>query len=198
MGGMAALAISPATGPLFQSASWPVALACMLVLAGCTSGKPGTTNRTYTIHAETRSGFAQSVRSRAPRGGRAFGLVEITFHPDYKLVAGKSGCRADVESVELELVITLPKWRHGKPVPGSIGPHWNRFERTVRQHEMTHVRIARDYAARMRAAIAALRAASCKELADRIRTRIQSIKIQHLRAQQAFDRREQKRLKVLL
>lgn len=169
-----------------------------MLLTGCTSGKPGTTNRSYSIHAETRAGFAQSVRSRAPRGGRAFGLVEITFHPDYRLVGGESGCRADVRAVELELVITLPKWRDGKPVPGSIGPHWRRFERTVHQHEMTHVRIARDYAARMRGAIAALRSPGCRELADRIGTRIKAIKIQHLRAQQQFDRREQRRLKFLL
>ncbi len=191
---MTALATSPVAGP----ALWPLVLACLLLLNGCTSGKPGTTNRSYSIHAETRSAFAQSVRSRAPRGGRAFGLVEITFHPDYKLVAGSSGCRAEVQGVELELVITLPKWRDGKPVPGSIGPHWKRFERTVRQHEMTHVRIARDYAARMRGAIAALRSASCTELTARIKTRIKSIKIQHLRAQELFDRREQKRLKFLL
>lgn len=174
-------------------------LGCVLLLpAGCTSGKPGTTNRSYSLYAETRSGFARSVHSRAPRGGRAFGLVEITFHPDYKLVAGNSGCRADVRAVELELVITLPKWRDGKPLPVSIDPHWKRFERTVRQHEMTHVRIARDYAARMRGAIAALRSASCKELADRIKTRITSIKARHLRTQQQFDHREQRRLKVLL
>ncbi|MCC0033880.1 MAG: DUF922 domain-containing protein [Rhodobiaceae bacterium] len=195
---MTALATSPAGRPAFPAALWPLALACLLLLTGCTSGKPGTTNRSYSIHVETRAGFAQSVRSRAPRGGRAFGLVEITFHPDYRLVGGDSGCRADVRAVELELVITLPKWRDGKPVPGPIGPHWKRFERTVRQHEMTHVRIARDYAARMRGAIAALHSASCKELAERIRTRIKSIKIQHLRAQQLFDRREQRRLKFLL
>jgi predicted secreted Zn-dependent protease len=198
MRGMTALATSPAGGPACPAAVWPLVLACLLILTGCTSGKPGTTNRSYSIHAETRTGFAQSVRSRAPRGGRAFGLVEITFHPDYKLVAGSSGCRADVRSVELELVITLPKWRDGKPVPGSVGPHWKRFERTVRQHEMTHVRIAKDYAARMRGAIAALRSATCKELAGRIKTRIKSIKVQHLRAQERFDRREQRRLKALL
>lgn len=195
---MTALATVPAAGAALPAASWPLVLACLLLLNGCTSGKPGTTNRSYSIHAETRHGFAQSVRSRAPRGGRAFGLVEITFHPDYKLVAGNSGCRADVRAVELELVITLPKWRDGKPVPGSIGSHWKRFERTIRQHEMTHVRIARDYAARMRGAIAALRAGSCRELGDRIRTRIKTIKIQHLRAQHLFDRREQRRLKSLL
>ena len=195
---MTALATSPAGGSAFLAPLWPLLLACLLLLTGCTSGKPGTTNRSYSIHAETRSAFAQSVRSRAPRGGRAFGLVEITFHPDYRLVSGENGCRADVKTVELELVITLPKWRDGKPVPGSIGSHWKRFERTVRQHEMTHVRIARDYAARMRGAIAALPSDTCTELSNRIRTRIQSIKVQHLRAQHLFDRREQRRLKFLL
>lgn len=195
---MTALATPPAAGPAFPAALWPVVIACLLLLTGCTSGQPGTTHRSYSIHAETRTGFAQSVRSRAPRGGRAFGLVEITFHPDYKLIPDDSGCRADVRAVELELVITLPKWRDGKPVPGSIGPHWMRFERTIRDHEMTHVRIAREYAARMQRAIGALRSATCRELADRIKTRIQTIKIQHLRAQQLFDRREQRRLKALL
>lgn len=195
---MTTFTFPPEASPAFPATLLPLILACVLPLTGCTSGKPGTINRSYIIHAETRSGFVQSVRSRAPRGGRAFGLVEITFHPDYKLVTASSGCRAEVQSVELELVITLPKWRDGKKVPGSIGPHWRRFERTIRQHEMTHVRIARDYAAKMRRAIAASRAASCSELAGRIKTRIKSIKVEHLRAQKQFDRREQKRLKNLL
>ena len=57
--------------------AWLAAL--LAALAGCTSGKPGTINRHYLVHAETRSGFAVSVRSHAPRGGRAFGLVEMAI-----------------------------------------------------------------------------------------------------------------------
>ncbi|MEM5473370.1 DUF922 domain-containing protein [Hoeflea sp. AS60] len=177
-----------------------VLLFCLsLVIAGCTTGRPGTTNRSYTLYAETRVGFAQSVHSRAPRGGRAFGLVEITFHPDYKLVAGDKGCRATARDVGLELVIVLPKWRDGKPVSVSIKNHWARFERTIRNHEMTHIRIARDYAAKMRSSIAALTSStSCNELAGRIRNSVIQIKAQHLRAQKRFDAREQTRLNRLL
>lgn len=178
----------------------PVLLAALaLFIAGCTTGKPGTTNRSYTLYAATGTEFAHSVRSRAPRGGRAFGLVEITFHPDYTLVPTDTGCRAKVRDVGLELVIILPKWRDGKPVSGSVRQRWTRFERTIRDHEMTHVRIAKDYAAKMRTSIAALHSRdSCRDLAGRIRNRITDIKAQHLRAQKRFDQREQPRLKALL
>lgn len=208
---MAAMMIAPAGRPV-PHATWkthdghqpvfirPAFLVCLLLLmSGCTAGKPGTTNRTYTLYAETRAGFAQSVRSKAPRGGRAFGLVEITFHPDYTLVYADKGCRATVRDVGLELVIVLPKWRDGKTVSGSIRQHWARFDRTIRTHEMTHIRIAKDYAAKMRNSIAALRSKeSCNDLAGRIRKRIVQIKAQHLHAQQRFDAREQNRLKMLL
>ena len=177
--------------------AWLAAL--LAALAGCTSGKPGTINRHYLVHAETRSGFAVSVRSHAPRGGRAFGLVEITFHPDYKLVAGDGSCTTTVNDVGLELVITLPKWRDGKPLPGSIRGHWGRFERTIRLHEMTHVRIARTYAAKMRRAIAGMKSdKGCNDLRSRIRKRIEQLKAEHLRAHRHFDKREQRRLKRLL
>jgi len=168
-------------------------------LTACTAGKPGTTHRPYSIYADTALGFARSVRSNAPHGGRAFGLVEITFHPDYRLVAGKRGCRTDVKDVELELVVVLPKWRDGKPVPGSVRSRWARFDRTVSAHENTHIRIARDYAARMRRTIATLRSAkSCADLAGLVRSRIARIKMEHLRAHAQFDAGEKKRLKSLL
>ena len=178
-----------------------LALVCLglVFLTACTTGKPGTVHRPYSVYADTVLGFARSVHANAPRGGRAFGLVEITFHPDYKLVPGERGCSADVKDVGLELVIVLPKWRDGKPVPGSVKRHWDRFGRTVHAHEMTHIRIARDYAARMRKSIAAMRSSkSCSDLAGRIRTRIAEIKARHLRAHAAFDASEKKRLKTLL
>ncbi|WP_417417514.1 DUF922 domain-containing protein [Hoeflea sp.] len=197
---MAAIAASPCGRPDCQAIARLGLLGCLLLLAaGCTSGKPGTTNRSYSLYAETRSGFARSVHSRAPRNGRAFGLVEITFHPDYRLAGANSGCRAKVRDVGLELVITLPKWRDGKPVSSSIRHRWARFERTVRQHEMRHVRIAKAYAARMRKSIAALQSGTgCNDLARRIKQRITRIKAQHLRAQKRFDARDNRRLKPLL
>lgn len=174
-------------------------LALALTLAGCTTGKPGTTKRSYFVYAETKAGFARSVRTNAPRGGRAYGLVEITFHPDYSLAKDDKGCRATVGSVGLELVISLPKWRDGKPVPGTLKRQWGRFEQTVRRHEMAHVRIARTYAARMHKSIAALRSTTgCNQLAGLIKKRISQIKAQHLRAHERFDSSEKMRLKRLL
>ncbi|WP_339757596.1 DUF922 domain-containing protein [uncultured Hoeflea sp.] len=176
---------------------WPLCLA--VIMAGCTTGKPGRTDRYYSVYGETISGFAVSVRARAPRSGRAYGLVEITFHPDYTLEAEDKECRVKVRDVGLELVVTLPKWRDAKAVSGPVRHHWRRFERTIRQHEMTHIRIAETYAVKMHKAIAAQRAGrSCNDLARRIKRRINQIKIQHLRAHRRFDLREQKRLKRLL
>ncbi|AKI01147.1 putative secreted Zn-dependent protease [Hoeflea sp. IMCC20628] len=175
-------------------------LCCLfLLLAGCTTGKPGTTNRPYTVYAENPAGFSRSVRARGPRGGRAFGLVEITFHPDYDLVPETKGCTTKTRSVGLELVIVLPKWREGKPVPQSVKRRWMRFRRTVTAHEDSHIRIAKNYAEKMRRSIASLRSGkSCGDLSNRIRTRITELKRQHISAHQRFDNREKMRLKTLL
>ncbi|WP_179759033.1 DUF922 domain-containing protein [Hoeflea halophila] len=168
-------------------------------LSACTTGKPGTTYRHYMVYAETTQGFARSVRANAPRGGRAFGLVEITFHPDYTLKPDGKACAATVKSVGLELVIVLPKWREGKPVPAQVKRTWARFDRTITAHENAHVRIARAYAARMKKSISGMRSASgCGDLKRRIKDRISKLKTQHLRAHDRFDARERKRLKALL
>ncbi len=176
------------------------ALWCViLLLAGCTTGKPGTTNRPYTVYAENPASFSRSVRANGPRGGRAFGLVEITFHPDYDLVPEKIGCTTKTRSVGLELVIVLPKWRDGKPVPGSVKRRWTRFHQVITAHEKHHIRIAKNYAEKMRRSIASLRSGkSCGDLSQRIRTRIAQLKRQHISAHQRFDNREKKRLKTLL
>lgn len=174
-----------------------LSFSCLLLLIeGCATGKPGTTYRNYSVYAETRTGFTRSVRATAPRGGRALSLVEITFHPDYKLAAKDNGCRATVKGVGLELVIVLPKWRDGKAVSGKVRRRWIRFERTVRNHEMAHVQIANTYAAKMRRAISALSfATGCTDPAGRIRTRIDQIKSRQLQAQKRFDARKEFDLK---
>lgn len=187
--------------PGCQAAKNGTAALCglVLLLAGCTTGKPGTTNRTYTVYADTVAGFTRSVRANAPRSGRAFGLVEITFHPDYQLVEDGKNCRAKVKSVGLELVIVLPQWRKTKSVPKQVKRKWMRFERTVSAHEKSHVRIAKNYAARMGRSIAAARSSKgCNDLSMQIKSRISQIKKQHLAAHQRFDNREKKRLKTLL
>lgn len=176
-----------------------MALGLALTAAGCTSGKPGTTHRNYFVHGADAQAFARSVRSNAPRAGRAFGLVEITFHPDFTLVPKDRGCHARVRDVGLELVITLPKWRSGKSVPTGVKRRWTRFRQTITRHEDTHVRIARSYAKRMARAIAATRSnKDCRDLSRKIKTRIAKIKVDHLKAHARFDRRERKRLKTLL
>lgn len=169
------------------------------MLGGCTAGQPGTTYRNYFVHGEDARAFTRSVRSNAPRGGRAFGLVEITFHPDFTLKPTKRGCRAEVRAVELELVITLPKWRAGKPVPAGVKRRWTRFRGTITRHEERHVAIARAYAARMAKSITSSRSSeNCRDLARKIKTRIARIKVDHLKAHARFDRRERRRLKSLL
>ncbi|MDF1607214.1 DUF922 domain-containing protein [Hoeflea sp. YIM 152468] len=187
--------------PGCRAGKFPATAICCLVVAlsGCTTGKPGTTHRPYSVYADTTVGFARSVRSNAPRGGRAYGLVEITFHPDYKLVPGERGCSTQVKDVGLELVVILPQWRDGKPVPGPVKPRWRRFYQTVNAHEDSHIRIARDYALRMRQALARMRSkTSCSDLQGQINKRVVQIKAQHLRAHGRFDARDMKRLKSLI
>lgn len=174
-------------------------IAAMMALPACTTGKPGTLTVHYDVHGDDNASFEQSVHAGGPRSGRAFGLVEITFHPQYKLTPGAKGCSISEAKVELGLRITLPRWKKGRPVPKSLQRRWAGFERAVRNHEMAHVRIARDYARRMQRHIAAMSSdRGCTDLAGKVRKRIEADKAEHLRAHDRFDAKTQKRINKLL
>lgn len=176
------------------------AVSCLTLAlaAACTTGKPGTTFRSYKVAGETHATLVTSVHAAAPRSGRAYGLTEITFHPVYTLAETETGCVARGVAVGTEIVVTLPEWRVGRP-PVAVSARWSRFERTIRAHEMTHVAIAKAHGRRLEAAIATMRSAEgCGDLRRRVALRIAEAKKRHLAAHAAFDEREQRRINALL
>ena len=176
-------------------------LACVvtaLFVSACTTGKPGTSFRSYKVAGESHATFVRSVHAAAPRSGRAYGLTEITFHPVYTVAETKGGCAVTKADVGMEIVVILPEWRKGAPPP-AVRARWSRFERTIRAHEMTHVAIAKAYGQRLERSLAAMRSAEgCGDLRRRISAEITRTKRAHLAAHASYDVRDRRRINALL
>ncbi len=168
-------------------------------LSSCTSGRPGTQYHYYSVYSDNELGLTRSVRRSAPRAGRAYGLTAITFLPSYELVESGGRCRAKEVHVELALMITLPKWRAGKPVSTRVTRRFGRFERYVKQHEMHHVGIAKSYARQAERKISSMASSrGCNALRGEMAAYMTRMKRQHLQQHKLYDMREVKRLKALL
>lgn len=176
-------------------------LACAavtLLVSACTSGKPGTSFRSYKVAGESHATLVRSVHAAAPRSGRAYGLTEITFHPVYTVTETRGGCAVTKADVGMEIVVILPEWRDGAPPP-AVRARWSRFERTIRAHEMTHVAIAKAYGQRLERSLAGLRSTDgCGDLRRRIAAEIARTKRAHLAAHAAYDQRDRRRINALL
>ncbi len=169
------------------------------VLSSCTTGRPGTQYHYYSVYSDDEVGLTRSVRRSAPKAGRAYGLTAITFLPSYKLAESNGRCRAKDVHVELALVITLPRWRAGKPVSARVTRRFGRFERYVKQHEMHHVGIAKNYARQAERKISSMTSSNgCNDLRGAITTYMTRMKRQHLQRHKVYDMREVRRLKTLL
>lgn len=170
----------------------------LLLAASCTTGKPGTSFRSYKVAGENHETFVRSVHAAAPRSGRAYGLTEITFHPSYTVAETRGGCAVTKADVGMEIVVILPEWRKGAPPP-AVRARWSRFERTIRGHEMTHVAIAKAYGQRLERMLATMRSTDgCADLRRRISAEIARTKRAHLAAHAAYDVRDRRRINALL
>ncbi|MCR9136779.1 MAG: DUF922 domain-containing Zn-dependent protease [Alphaproteobacteria bacterium] len=171
----------------------------VIFLAGCAVTGTQIDKRSYTVHGETRADLKRDIRRRGPKGGSAYGLAVISFYPVYKLAESKGVCRVTSAEIGLHVVLTVPKWRGSKPANGKVSGAWRRFSSYVRYHEGVHEKIARDYARRMKSSLKKMASSrGCAELRRRVDARIKSLKRRHLRAQQAFDKREKNRIKHLI
>ncbi|MEX0954211.1 MAG: DUF922 domain-containing protein [Rhizobiaceae bacterium] len=153
----------------------------------------------YPVSGRSHAEIVNSVRRYAPRAGRAYGIGFIDFHPDYDMASKNGECRVTRAETGLAIQLKLPEWKGPKDAPRSavrLGLH---FEKSIRSHELQHVKIAESYARRISRDLLRLKPEKdCWVLRREAYDLIKRIKREHIGSQKAFDRRTFKQIKRLL
>lgn len=68
----------------------------------------------------------------------------VRWHYDLTPVA--RGCRATRPQVDLEIAITLPRWRRPASAPEDLVERWERYLERLREHEDGHAAVAQEAA----------------------------------------------------
>lgn len=153
----------------------------------------------YPVSGKNHAEILRSVRRFAPRAGRAYGIGFIDFYPDYDFSAKSGACRVTRADTGLSIQLKLPEWKGPNDAPRAAVRLGRHFERSIRQHELQHVKIAESYARRMSRELLKLKPEeSCWGLRRKAGDLIKRVKQHHINAQKAFDRRTFKQIKRLL
>jgi predicted secreted Zn-dependent protease len=153
----------------------------------------------YPVSGRSHAEIVSSVRRYAPRAGRAYGIGFIDFHPDYDMAAKNGECRVTRAETGLAIQLKLPEWKGPKDAPRSAARLGRHFEKSIRSHELQHVKIAERYARRISRDLLGLKPEKdCWALRRAAYDLIKRIKREHIGSQKAFDRRTFKQIKRLL
>jgi predicted secreted Zn-dependent protease len=153
----------------------------------------------YPVSGKSHTEIVRSVRRFAPKRGFAYGMGFIDFHPDYDMSSKNGECRVTRADTGLRILLKLPEWKGPDDAPRSAVRLGRHFERSIKSHEMQHVRIAERYAGQMSRELKRLKPAkNCWSLRRDAHELIKRIKKQHIAAQNAFDRRTLKQIRRLL
>jgi predicted secreted Zn-dependent protease len=153
----------------------------------------------YDVGGSDIDGLKNSIRLGGPMDGRAFGLTNAVIEPRFAYVSDGVTCRTARVSVNLDITMILPQWREAMPIPASMSGQWETLEDTVREHEMTHVKIAQEFAARIEHVISTASSTDgCEDLSASLIKRVRGLQAAHRFAQKAFDMDERSRLRSLL
>jgi predicted secreted Zn-dependent protease len=186
-------------GPNLQ----PPAGAAYVALKTVTAKVPGATVRYFDVVGDTSAELAESVG----RGGaKACGMIQYEwFRGDARpsactltrvsdtrqsirlsTSASSGSCRIRDAHVTTSYVVYIPRWSDPSRVPKPLLDWWRRIIVFIADHEAGHVRIGRDYIARLNQRLAGK---PCADMSSIIR----SWASQHAAAQEAYDRSEYSR-----
>lgn len=186
--------------------SWKISAtaAAAAVAASCLAGGSAQAEVTqvinhYDVGGNDIEGLKNSIRLGGPLGGRAFGLTNVVIEPHFAYMSDGVTCETANVTVNLDVNMTLPQWDDALPIPASMSGQWHTLEGTVREHELQHVKIAEEFAARIKSVIE--RASSsdgCETLQATLTKKVKGLQMAHRFAQMAFDMDERARLRALL
>nr|WP_255561774.1 DUF922 domain-containing protein [Pseudohoeflea sp. DP4N28-3] len=152
----------------------------------------------YQVAGNTLAALKDSIRAAAPLGGRAFGLTRVTIEPRFSYGDNGAECRPINVVVDLKTTVTLPQWQASQPIPAALDGRWKRLEATVREHEMLHVEVAEEYAARLRHMLGAITDVDCATLEPIVVAKVKRLQAAHRFAQKIVDMEDRERLQALL
>jgi len=129
-------------------------------------------------------------------GGAKIGVAEIKFTYDLDYVENDGRCSVKKPQITVDVILHLPRWANYNSVNDIAKQSWNGFFAGIKKHELMHSEIAKDYGTRMYKKIASISSRSnCSSLEAVVTRNYNRLLIKHERAQNKFDRREQKRLR---
>jgi predicted secreted Zn-dependent protease len=170
------------------------------MFAGCTTTSSRITTTYYIISGSTGEDLDREIATKGPLKGHALASAAIKFVPvriDYDESGGT--CRFRDAKFRIDANITLPRWREqGFSRNRELRNAWLFLAEYARVHEENHIRIAEEYAAKIAKDLMALPPKKdCDSLDKAAEKILRKNKRDHDRAQNAFDKSEDKKLSEL-
>lgn len=176
-------------------------LALSLVLTACVSTATQVSTSYYDVRGTTAEDIDRDIRAKGPLKGHALALAAIQFEPVSILQRETDkGCHFEAAKFRVKAAITLPRWTDRLKSPDrDLRRAWQGLSDYARWHEDMHVRIAERFASQLSRDIEAIEPQkTCDRLDRTAKTIVDRNARSHDKAQNAFDRAEQKRLQQLI
>lgn len=145
---------------------------------------------TYPVSGTTQDALLASLRRHGPKshGHDFFGLTETQMAYRYWKEMGEDGCRLEQIRVDLNVVITLPRWDAPRQAPYDLRRDWTRFDQSLRRHEDGHREIAEWGAKEIYHALRNLRTPTCETIDAAAQRTAQALREIGERRQATYDR----------
>lgn len=122
----------------------------------------------YDIDGSSTGALRDQIRRLGPKdGGQSRDALTVwNLEWKYRETPSGDGCAIRDIQVTLDVAITLPRWAAPRGAAPEVVAAWRKYLEHVRLHEAGHRTIAERNARDLTAALAALRAPTCREAGD--------------------------------
>jgi predicted secreted Zn-dependent protease len=143
----------------------------------------------YRVDGGTETEVLRSLLAHGPRHGGDvfFGLTASQADLRYHTETSAAGCALVDVVVDLDVTVTLPRWRRPPGAPRALRRSWDRFLAALSRHEAEHRRIAVENAEALHAAVAGLRRPTCAAVTEAARRRVARHQTEAAAAHRRFD-----------
>ena len=178
----------------------PIAVAAVLLVGAGNTLRAEiiqkTVERQYRVHGKSARAVAAFMRDRPFHGdeGPAIANIRARYSFDFKTKKDERSCRADRFRLRVDFTMTLPYATQESSFDPNTKRHWKSLQGFVRRHEGVHRNIYLSCARQMEREVKKLRPKSCQSLNREIGRIVRDGKKACETRQQAFDRRELRRL----